>query len=552
MKKKRFLLFLAVLIITVATLTSGPETFVESGGDPEVMFSLDAGVNITGRTITLSAPAGCAVYYTTDGSDPAAGSARRYRRPLSLKPQRSTLAAKSDKICVDAFQIYDTEELPHAVCVKAVAVSQTGRVSPVAARTYFFQNIESVAVLSVSTDYANLLDYRKGIMVKGKIYDDWMKTPEARKVIVQNTPWYYEANYMQKGRNWERPATVEIFDGGNYRIENCGIRIRGGVSRIFPQKSFNIYFRDEYGEKELRYTLFPDAVSSDGSVISNYKSFMLRNGGNDTEYLKYHDTLLQHLLKGLDFSVQESRPAVLYLNGEYMGIYVLQEKYSDRFLSEHYGVNADNVIMIDEGIVEEGSDEDIGLYRDLMSYAGKDLADPEVYREFCGIADIGSMIDYYAAEIYISNANWDQENNVCLWRVRIPENDGYGDGRWRWMLYDTEYSSSLYGRQVTAYDYDSFTAALSAHPLFAAAMKNEDFRTAFIGKIEYLAENCFREDRVIEALDLYDSLYSPYMPLYYRRFGDTSYAWRENFIGIETFFANRAEYLREYAASYRP
>ena len=524
--------------------------------DPEVTFSIEAGANVVNQTLELYAPEGCEIYYTTDGSDPVVSPEKLYSDPLALSANVSRFAADSNLINIGNYRIYDDASLPQAVTVKAIAVTPNGVSSPIETRTYFFQERESVAVISISTDYDNLLDYDTGIMVKGAYYDAWAETPEAADIIANRQYYNYEGNYTQKGKDWERPATIEIFDGENYVVENCGIRLRGGTSRMYAQKPFNIYFRKDYGAKKLDYALFEDAVSIDGNVLSSYKDFMLRNGGNDTEYLKFHDALIQSLVKDLDFTTQAGRPAVLYLNGEYMGVYVMQEKFSDQLFADHYLVDKDNVVVIEEGVVDEGEDADIVLYEELQSFADMDMTDPEVYAAFCNVVDIESMIDYYATEIYIANADWNTDDegvvkNIRLWRVRMPENDSFGDGKWRWILYDTEYSASLYNLAKTSYNYDSFAAALNADPLFASVMKNAVFCQAFKEKIESLAVNNFSSANVNSALASFSETYQPYMSDYYKRFGDTSSAWNSNINGIRNFFAKRAEYILDVVENYQ-
>ena len=39
---------------------------------------------------------------------------------------------------------------------------------------------------------------------------------------------------------------------------------------------------------------------------------------------------------------------VVFLNGEYWGIYNLQERYSDNYVQEHHDINKKNVICIKE------------------------------------------------------------------------------------------------------------------------------------------------------------------------------------------------------------
>ena len=516
-----------------------------------VHFQLDAGANVENRTLELFAPEGYEIYYTTDGSDPVVSLENLYSEPLALTPSASRLAAASDLINVGNSRIYDNNTLPKAVTVKAVAVAPDGDATPIATRTFFLQEREPVVVISISPDYDNLLNYDTGIMVKGAYYDAWVNTPEAAPIIANKMYWRYQGNYTQKGKNWERPATIEIFDGDNYMVENCGIRLRGDASRMYAQKCFAFYLTEDYGVNGLDYALFDDATTVDGNVVSNYKNFIVRNGGNDTEYLKFHDALIQSLAKNLNFATQASRPAVLYLNGEYMGIYVMQERYDGKFFADHYLVDEDAVVLVQEGLLTGGNETDAALYEELLAYANMDLTDPEVYNAFCDVVDVESMIDYYATEIYIANADWKPEKNTCLWRTRTHENDSFGDGKWRWALYDTEYSSSLYNQTETSYNYDSFTAALNKDPIFAGLINNPVFYQAFVEKIESLAANEFSSTTVNSALNSFSNVYKPYMSNYYKRYGDSSWAWNSNINGIRNFFANRAQYILNYVENYQ-
>ncbi len=540
---------------TVCAAAESNETSDSLIENAEVTFSIDAGADITGKNIELYAPAGYDIYYTTDGSDPTIASAK-YTNPLSLQANSSVFAAESDNINVGKYKIYEDSTLPKAITLKAIAASPEGTTTPTATRTYFFHDREPVIVIALSTDYSNFLDYNSGIMVKGAYYDAWANTPGANDIIANNEIWFYQGNYTQKGREWERTAAIEIFDELNgkktYILDNCGIRVRGGVSRMYPQKSFNIYFRDDYGSKELNYALFDNSKNTDGQLLTSYKEFMLRNGGNENAALKFHDSLIQNLAKNLDITTQASRPAVLYINGEYMGIYVLQEKYSDKFLADHYNVTKKNVVLVEEAEIEEGEDEDISLYEDLISYANKDLSDPAVYKEFCSIADVDSMIDYYAVQIYISNADWGPKKNTRLWRVRTPENNNFGDGKWRWILYDTEYSSTLYNEEATSYTYNSFSKTLENDPLFASAMKNSDFQNKFAEKINYLSENTFAPDKAIAEVDRLAALYKPFMSDYYKRFGRTPWEWNSCIDNLKTFFQKRPQFISDAVQNYQP
>ena len=131
-------------------------------------------------------------------------------------------------------------------------------------RTYFVGNnikasYNGCAVISIVTDPLNLVDDDKGIYVFGSAYND------VTNPIESDIKKY--ANFMQKGREWERDAYMEFFNGGDVAeiSQGVGIRIHGGYSRRNQQKSFNIYFRSDYdyGTKNLKgYDLIPGATKT--------------------------------------------------------------------------------------------------------------------------------------------------------------------------------------------------------------------------------------------------------------------------------------------------
>ena len=69
-------------------------------------------------------------------------------------------------------------------------------------------------------------------------------------------------NAEERGSDWERPAFLEFLPGNGKdgASANCGVRIRGGISRggEFPKHSLRLFFRKQYGDAKLRYRLFED------------------------------------------------------------------------------------------------------------------------------------------------------------------------------------------------------------------------------------------------------------------------------------------------------
>ena len=535
------------LILLFATFCRKPADILEVEEEPVVNFSDEAGAySESQKVITLSAPKGHSIYYTEDGSIPTTES-QIYSKPIYLTEEGNRWVNKSavDKMAIKFKRhlinpISVTSELPSANIIRAIAVAPDGTQSKVVTKTYFIGadlrvDYDNIMVVSIATDPENLLDHEKGILATGKIFDEWSNTAEATEVMANNEWWKVVANYTQKGKDWERPISIEFFDNSNSlsHQQDAGLRLKGRASRMFEQKSFNIYFRESYGEKGLSYPVFP------GFPV---KSFSLRNGGNDAEYLKFKDSWIQSRLRDKAFSTQIGRIAVVFLNGEYWGHYSLEERYDDRYIENHYGV--EDHLVIKEGQVEEGQDSDIQLYKDLLLFADKDLSNESEWQAFKKVMDIRSMADYFAAEIYIGNADWKQNVNTELWRsLSVDPSNPYEDGRWRFILYDTEYSSAQYEQEETNVSFDSFSKAMKDHPLFAAAVRNAEFQALFKESILDISDRCFDPEDVEADLKEWEEEWLPYMPDYYKRFEDTSWAWRKYMNLTTSFFGDRAAHI---------
>ena len=521
----------------------------------------DAGESVT--DVTLSTSGGFPIYYTTDSGDPTLDS-ELYSGPLTLTPSRPFLSLRENyKMMAPGVYAMETEGYPAAVVLKAAAISPDGRRGPIAVRTFFpgldlNELFPGAPVISLVTDPDNLLDYDRGIMCEGRVYDEWLGTEDSAEVLEARLWWWIKANYMERGPEWERPAHVELFESGTSDAavsEGCGIRLHGAVSRQFLQKAFNLYFREAYGSKKLKYELIPAAISETaGETIDIYKSVALDNGGNAAKTEKYRDSLMHDLAgeAGLNVSRLASRPAALFLNGEYWGTYLIQERYSKQYFAGHYGVDKNNVVVFKEEKLDEGRADDAALFKEYMQFKDVDLADPAAWESFERTVDVPSMIDYYAYEIYICNADWSHNKNISMWRVRVPDGSSqWADGRWRFNLMDLEFSAGLYGSMDDAADRDSFEAAKEHHPVFKAALQNPQFRRAFAERMAFLADELAYET-VSPKIDRYAATFKPIEVLSSSRFhyipkleesdyGEISIDERH----IRRFFDKRSAFVRE-------
>ena len=231
---------------------------------------------------------------------------------------------------------------------------------------------------------------------------------------------------------------------------------------------------------------------------------------------KFNDTFWQSLLHESACDTKHSRPCVVYLNGEYWGLYVLEEDYTDDFMEDVHGVSKDNVVIykgdaesyaigykLDEGEIPEGETEDY-YFRELLDFFAthNSLKSQADYDAFCELVDPDSVMDYFAVQCWINN-KWDWPGkNWSMWRTtEVEEGNPYGDGRWRFMFYDMEFggvsgSSDAYVNTIKEDNYkpnglldmDTDNPAVLC---FAYLMTNEGFREAFYHRLSGLSQDEF-------------------------------------------------------------
>ncbi|MBE5786100.1 MAG: spore coat protein CotH [Clostridiales bacterium] len=501
------------------------------------------------------------IYYTLDGSCPMEKGIV-YEAPLTL----SSTIGKHDPLS-QITRINPDEDFiplgdfPSAHVVRARALLANGKWSDESCGTFFIgYNREALygnlPIISLMMDADDLFNYETGIYTMGRYYDEW-------RAENPNEPegWRARANYSNSGREWERPVMVDfLMDNGDVFCQNMGIRIKGGASRSASQKSLRLIARDEYGAKNIKYPLFPDNIrEADGKQVTKYKSVTLRNGGNDKDHARIRDPFIQLMAEGLHVDVSATRPVIAFINGEYWGLYTFHEELNDNYVQHHYDIDNENVVTFKKNKVDEGEEEDAALYWNMFSYIVEhDMADAAHYSAACEMLDMQSFADYLALNIYICNQDsFFENNNWMMWRARVPQPDvsPYADGKWRMMVYDTDFSSGVY-TEGKNFPVNNLRAVLKEtsleedHParMVHSLLKNPEFEALLVNALCDMRNLFFIQGKMLTTLGQMRREYSPYLVDTFRRFGPSWIAaWDpENHIKthmnhINTFFKGRSE-----------
>lgn len=505
--------------------------------DDKPVFSLDNTFYDAPILVELKTAKTAEIYYTTDGSEPD----------------------QSDKLYDPTEGIYFTTSrgnFPAARTIKARAYYADGTVSAVAVHTYFclddIGDRFTTAIFSITGEESVLTGKPDGI--------------------------FYGENYNNRGDESEREVHIEAWDAAGERLfsQYCGIRIYGGASRATSIKSTKIYARKRYssGIGKFHTDIF-GTPAQDGTVVAEYDKLVLRNAGNDFQFGFIRDELCQTLAKQAGFQDYEAVvPAVVYLNGEYYGLFWLHESYCDDYFKEKYpNDKAQGKFIVAEGneqwkdTSEDGGDE---VYAEeynkiYETYANADLTVQETYDALCKVIDIQNYLDYFAFNTYINNNDWPQNNYRCYRYVPAEGEklDGVYDGRWRYLLHDTDFSFGLYGMKETIASYNNIAKILNPKsdryaPLFASLMHRSDCREYFLNKLTELSEGALSGQNVTQTLYAMHVLRCTEQDFMYqhmeslRKKGDDSF-WSsahtlaENMDMIRAFANERDDYILYYA-----
>lgn len=420
-------------------------------------FSVTPGIYDNAVTVAITAGEGETIRYTTDCTTPNASS-EVYSGELSI--------SKNSVIRAAAFR--------------------DGYLSgDVATATYLFRSDgvnHALPVVILVTDPDNLWNSKTGIYATGDQFD-----PDAASYAdTLKSATYYQAKFAteeQVDTIWEKPAAFSLFDDNGKQVftQNVGIRIAGSFGRGRAQKGFNVIARKEYGKGSMEYPFF------ENRPYKEYKAVVLRAGAQDQNRSKIRDELASGLLEGTDINIlyQAYRPTVLYLNGEYWGVYFMKEKRNRFFVAQHENTENNVDLAIGKGFKQRtyGDNSDwVSLYKYATSH---DLSSAEAYAYVSERMDVDSFRDYMIAEIY--NGNTDTYN-FQYYRLK--------GGKWKFIFYDFCWGFQSPGHETLAFRMGKTPSDVCSAKLFAAMLQNKGWRDSFCRRFGELLNTAFAPERV--------------------------------------------------------
>lgn len=465
------------------------------------------------------------IRYTTNGATPTAQS-KLYTAPMQLNASKYSRSNIYTIVNTIPSQFYLPQSIQRAIVIRAAAFDDAGnRVSHTVTNTYFIRalgcDFHGLPVLSIVTDSLALFDYETGIFVPGINYDPADST--------------HTGNFKMRGDEWERTINMEFYEPDNTGINQlCGLRTHGNASRWFQQKGMKLFAREMYGKKHFLFRFFKDSpiVKFKNLVLHPFRcSNWLQMGG--TDYLS------QKVARELNIDALEVRQTVVFINGEYWGIYTLEEAADEHYLKEHYNADLDSINIIKYwGYPNYGSLDEWWEFYTYMSNA--DLTQPEDSAFAYQHMDVPCFIDYILFELFSANLDW-PGNNVKI-RQLAPGKP------FHMMFYDGDGCFSRVEYQ--ALDHALHSGGNSV--VMSRFLGNKEFRFQFCKRYNELSHTYFSYSFLKSLLDEYRQLVEGEIMAQYNRF---HYPWSVNryysdMEKADLFFSQRHEYFREEIKDY--
>ena len=372
-------------------------------------------------TVTLTSQTeGATIRYTTDGTDPTETNGEDYTDPITLE------------------QISDDE----GHVIRARAFLEGNIQSRIKTNTFLVGQDERLAAapaLIYSGDLGRTLYKPHGVMsVEGGtgVGSNW----RARDGDDYN-------NVINRGRAYERMVHGEFYmPGGEVGFRtDMGVRVAASnwsrprmrfsnpsrspwPSSGEEKPSFNLYFRNDYGNPAVTFPLNGNSAS-----VDTFEKLRLRAGKNDIDNPFVVDELVRRLHRDMGSVATTGIFNSLYVNGELKGYFNLVERLRSPFFGDHHGQEPGatwDVLAYAYDVNDNVAEGDKVAWDDMIERMEQDPT-PENWERVLAVADVVGIADYFLLNIYTVMWDWPHNNWVAA-RERSE------NGRYRLYVWDAE------------------------------------------------------------------------------------------------------------------
>lgn len=459
-------------------------------------FNIQAGAYPSPQTVVLTADPGSTIYYTTDGSLPTLSSPT-YSTPISVS---STMVIRAVAINSDTLHPKSFVET----------------------NTYFINENHTVALVSICGDQV----------------DD-----------------------LLNGSFLEPYTSTEYFSpDGVFRTEATGFSNKhGNDSWAYNQRGIDFVGDDQYGINfGLRYKLFHRKDRDEFQRII-FKAAANDNYPAESDGAHIRDAYVQTLSQYSKLNMDERtyEPCILYMNGQYWGVYEIREKVDDNdFTDYYYGQDEPFLYFLQTwgGTWEAyGSPNALADWNNLVAFVNSNtLTIPANYDYVDSLLNTKSLTDYFILNSYVVCSDW-LNWNTMWWRGINPNHD---KKKWRYCLWDEDATFGHYinytgiptqspGADPCAPQALGDIGGQGHVPILDSLLKNPEFYEDYINRYIDLNNSALSCDNMVALLDSLIGVITPEMPRHISKWGGSYSTWQTNVNTMRNYIYARCDSITD-------
>ncbi len=493
-------------------LPAGPRETRAVAANSGVTFTPPSGVYAGSMAVEIRPQVPRApVVFTLDGTAPTTTVGMRYTHPLRLD-----VAA------------------PGVTVVRAREFVN-GAAGPIATSAYIVGVTHTLPILSIAADPVDLWSADRGILLHTEERGDAWERPvyltffEDHRVSFE-TP--AGLRYQDNGvfqRFWQEVATSSDLPPG--------LALHGERPVSSPKPSLRLYFRADYGgSPTLQTTLFSNHPQQT-LENQNYRHLLLAAGDRTGRWTLLQEPLVADIANVLGLPAAQTRPVLLFINGQTWGIYLLSERLDNFYLDENFGIQTPDLIRS-----QKAREGDSDQWAALMSWVkSHPLDDSAAYAMLREQMDVDSFTDYAILRLYFGFP----ENALSVARAHD------GGGRWFWIYgnggdwggqLDPTHEPSLFRTAATEEDFGL---------LFQSLMKNDAYQTQFIARSEVLLNTVLAPEAMAARIEQLAAMIRPDIGYEVARWPSLT-DWEANVAALRDFAARRPALMHQQLATIFP
>jgi gliding motility-associated-like protein len=358
-----------------------------------------------------------------------------------------------------------------------------------------------------------------------------------------------------------RIGSFELFeDNGVFIDEGQGdFNKHGNDSWAYAQRGFDYICRDQYGYNgDLDHQIFPEKSRND------FQRVILKPGASDNypfeQGAHIRDAFIHTLSIRADMRLDERtwRPAVVYLNGNYWGVYEIREKADDHDYTEYYyGQDKYSLYYLKTwgGTWQEyGAPNAQPNWTSLRNFVmNNNMAVPANFNYVDSLLNWKSLADYFMINSYTVNQDW-LNWNTSWWRGLDTAED---KRKWRYTLWDMDATFGHYinytGIPDPSANADPCNAENLPNPggqghtdiLDKLINENPIVEQYYITRYADLINTSFSCTSMIALLDSMVNEIAPEMTAHCAKWGGTYNGWQSRVTQLRNFINQRCVALEQ-------